>query len=127
MPAQRVLCFFNPLHGPSVTEVLWTRLGHGARRVPACSADADRVANKLLPKVRTVRIGARTMPYWTAGSAFLPYAQGYFAGVAALSWALEPAAFEAAPETPGYFGHGIVGSSGHFDGGGFDGSGAGGY
>jgi len=30
---------------------------------------------------------------------------------------------EAAPETTGYFGHGIVGSRGHFDGGGFDRSG----
>jgi len=122
-PEQRVVCFFNPLHGPSVTEVLWTRPGHGARRVPACATDADRVTNKLLPEVRTVKIGARSMPYWAAGSAFLPYAEGYFAGVAALSWALHPAAFEAAPETGGYFGTGIVGSSGHFDGGGFDGSG----
>ena len=123
VPEQQVVCFFNPLHGPSVTEVLWTRPGHGARRVPACSTDADRLTNKLLPEARTVKIGARTMPYWAAGSAFLPYTQGYFAGVAALSWALRPAAFEAAPETTGYFGHGIVGSSGHFDGGGFDGSG----
>ena len=123
MPEQRVLCFFNPLHGPSVTEVLWTRPGHGARRVPACSTDADRVTNKLTPEARIVKIGARTMPYWTAGSAFLPYTQGYFADVAALSWALQPAPVEAAPETIGYFGHGIVGSSGHFDGGGFDGSG----
>jgi len=122
-PEQRVVCFFNPLHGPSVTEVLWTRSGHGSRRVPACSMDADRVTNNLLPEVRTVEAGTRTRPYWAAGSAFLPYAEGYFAGVAALSWALHPAAFEAAPETGGYFGTGIVGSSGHFDGGGFDGSG----
>ncbi len=123
VPEQRVMCFFNPLHGPSATEVLWTRPGHGARRVPACSTDADRVTNKLLPEVRTVKIGARTMPYWAAGSAFLPYTEGYFAGVAALSWALHPAVFEQAPETGGHFGAGIVGSSGHFDGGGFDGSG----
>lgn len=123
VPEQQVVCFFNPLHGPSVTEVLWTRPGHGARRVPECSTDADRLTNKVLPEARTVKIGARTMPYWAAGSAFLPYTQGYFAGVAALSWALQPAAVEAAPETTGYFGHGIVGSRGHFDGGGFDRSG----
>ena len=123
VPEQRIVCFFNPLHGPSATEVLWTRPGHGGRRVPACSTDADRVTKKLMPEVRTVKIGARTMPYWTAGSAFLPYTQGYFAGVASLSWALHPAVFETAPETTGYFGTGIVGSSGHFDGGGFDGSG----
>ena len=106
-PEQQVVCFFNPLHGPSVTEVLWTRPGHGARRVPACATDADRVTNKLLPEVRTVKIGARTMPYWAAGSAFLPYTQGYFAGVAALSWALHPAAFAAAPETGRFFPNGI--------------------
>ena len=42
VPEQQVVCFFDPLHGPSVTEVLWTRSGHGSRRVPACSTDADR-------------------------------------------------------------------------------------
>ena len=122
-PEQRVVCFFDPLHGPSVTEVLWTRPGHGSRRAPACSTDADRVTNNLLPEVLTVKVGTRRMPYWAAGRAFLSYAEGYFASVAAFSWALHPAAFEAAPETGGYFGTGIVGSSGHFDGGGFDGSG----
>ena len=127
VPEQRVVCFFNPLHGPSATEVLWTRPGHGGRRVPACSTDADRVTNKLLPEVRTVKIGARTMPYWAAGSAFLPYAEGYFAGVASISWALHPEVFEAAPETGGYFPIGIVGSSGGFGGGvGGDGGGSGG-
>ena len=130
VPEQKVVCFFNPLHGPSVTEVLWTRPGHGSRRVPACSTDADRVTNNLLPEVRMVKVGARTMPYWAAGSAFLPYAEGYFAGVAALSWALHPVAFEAAPETGGSFPKGIAGigggsggSVGGLDGGGFDGGG----
>ena len=128
VPEQQVVCFFNPLHGPSVTEVLWTRPGHGARRVPACSTDADRLTNKVPPEARTVKIGARTMPYWAAGSAVLPYTQGYFAGVAALSWALHPAAFEAAPETGGYFPNGIVGGfSGGLGGvGGVDGGGSGG-
>ena len=131
VPEQKVVCFFDPVHGPSVTEVLWTRPGHGSRRVPACSTDADRVTNNLLPEVRTVKIGTRTMPYWAAGSAFLPYAEGYFAGVAALSWALHPAAFETAPETGRYFPNGIAGTSGGFgggvgaagDGGGADGGG----
>ena len=123
VPEQRVVCFFNPLHGPSVTEVLWTRPGHGPRRVPACSADAERVTNKMMPEVRMVTMGTRPVPYWAAGNAFLPYAAGYFAGVASLSWALHPASLDAAPETGGHFGTGIVGGSGHFDGGGFDGSG----
>ena len=126
VPEQRVVCFFDPLHGPSVTEVLWTRSGHGSRRVPACSTDADRVTNNLLPEVRMVKIGTRTMPYWAAGSAFLPYAEGYFAGVAALSWALHPAAFEAAPETGRYFPNGIGGDFSRAIGGGGNASGGGG-
>jgi uncharacterized membrane protein YgcG len=122
-PDHRAVCFFNPQHGRSAAEVLWTRPGHGARSVPACSSDADRVARHEAPDVRTVTVGARTMPYWAAGSAFLPYTQGYFAGTATLSWALRPGEVEGAPDKAGYFGTGIVGSSGHFDGGGFDGSG----
>ena len=66
----RVMCFFNPMHGPSTTEVLWTRPGHGPRRVPACAHDAERVAAKLAPEIRLVQIGARTTPYWAAGDAF---------------------------------------------------------
>ena len=126
LPEQRVVCFFDPLHGPSVTEVLWTRSGHGSRRVPACSMDADRVTNNLLPEVRTVKAGTRTRPYWAAGGAFLPYAEGYFAGVAALSWALHPAAFEAAPETGRYFPNGIGGGWSRGVGGGGNGTGGGG-
>ena len=126
VPEQQVVCFFDPLHGPSVTEVLWTRSGHGSRRVPACSTDADRVTNNLMPEVRTVKVGARTMPYWAAGSAFLPYAEGYFAGVPALSWALHPGAFEAAPETGGYFPNGIGGGWSSGLGGGGNGTGGGG-
>lgn len=136
VPEQRVVCFFDPLHGPSVTEVLWTRTGHSSRRVPACSTDADKVTNNLLPEVRTVKIGTRTMPYWAAGSAFMPYAEGYFAGVAALSWALHPAAFEAPPEARRYYPNGIgsgwssgLGGGGNAtggSGGGADGGGSGG-
>ena len=122
VPERRVVCFFDPRHGPSVTEVLWSRPGHGPRRVPACTRDADRVADQETPEIRMVTMGARTMPYWAAGSAFIPYTKGYFASAAALSWALHPAAIEIAPGTPGHFGYGI-GSSGRLDSGGFDGSG----
>jgi hypothetical protein len=125
-PEPRVMCFFDPQHGPSTTDVLWARPGHGERRVPACAQDAQRVADRLAPEIRTVSTGSRTMPYWTAGYAFLPYTRGYFAGVATLSWAHQPSVPDAAAGTgtPGSFGSGIVGSSGRFDGGGFDGSGA---
>lgn len=126
VPEQRVMCFFNPQHGLSASDVLWTRPGYGERRVPLCPQDAERVADKLEPEIRTVKIGGRTPPYWRAGSAFLPYTRGYFATVATLSWACHPEAPDAAAGTsaPGSFGTGIVGSSGNFDGGGFDGSGA---
>ena len=125
-PAQRVMCFFNPQHGLSAGDVLWTRPGHGQRAVPACPQDAQRLADKLEPEIRLVKTGNRTGPYWAAGSAFLPYTRGYFASTATLSWACNPQVADAAASTgaPGYFGTGIVGSSGNFDGGGYDGSGA---
>ena len=78
VPEQRISCFFNPQHGPSVTDVVWTRPGHATRTVPACAQDAARVAAREKPDLRTVRIGARTVPYWEAGAAYLPYSRGYF-------------------------------------------------
>jgi hypothetical protein len=120
LPEQRVPCFFNPQHGPSVTNVMWTQPRRGTRTVPACAQDAARVANHEVPEVRTVQIGPRTVPDWEAGTAFLPYAQGYFAGAAVMMWAFQsPVAFDG-----GGFGGG--GFDGGFDGGGFDGGGGGG-
>jgi hypothetical protein len=129
VPEPRAVCFFDPRHGPSTTDVVWTRGGHGPRTVPACSHDADRVTAGKAPEIRMVERGAGASPYWSAGSAFLPYARGYFAEVAALGWVLQPPTYEAAPADRGDLGAGIVGSSGHFDGGGYDGSGgaSGGY
>jgi hypothetical protein len=122
----RLVCFFDPRHGPSATDVVWNRPGHGARRVPACAQDAERLADGVPPATRLVQVGTRTAPYWTAGGAFRSYARGYFGRTPNLTWALEPETPDAAAGSagPGTFGTGIVGSSGHFDGGGFDGSGA---
>jgi hypothetical protein len=78
VPELRVPCFFNPQHGPSVTDVVWTRPGRGTRTVPACAQDAARVAARERPDLRMVRIGQRTVPYWEAGASYLPYSQGYF-------------------------------------------------
>jgi hypothetical protein len=129
VPEPRVACFFDPRHGPSTTDVVWTRGGHGPRTVPACSHDAELVTHQQAPEIRTVTRGAATLPYWAAGSAFLAYTQGYFAAAPTLEWALHPTTYEAAPADTGDMGAGIVGSSGHFDGGGYDGSGgpSGGY
>lgn len=98
VPAPRVPCFFNPQHGPSVTDVVWTRPGRGTRTVPACAQDAARVAARERPELRTVRIGSRSVPYWEAGAAYLPYSRGYFPadaiglGGVALGWAFDPPA-----------------------------------
>lgn len=110
-PEQRVPCFFNPQHGPSVRDVLWTPPGRGTRSVPACAQDAARVANHETPEVRKVTIGSRPVPYWEAGAAFLPYGEGYFASAAVMMWAFQPPVA------------GDGGFHGGFDGGGFDGGG----
>lgn len=129
VPELRVPCFFNPQHGPSVTDVMWTAPGRGTRRVPACSQDAARLANGEQPEVRTVKMHSRTMPYWEAGAAFEPYSAGYFASTAALSWAFQPFVDPGPPG--GYDGGGFSGGfdgggfGGGFDGGGADGGGGG--
>jgi hypothetical protein len=94
LPEMRVPCFFNPQHGPSVTDVVWTSPRTGTRTVPACAQDAARVAAREKPDVRMVRLGNRTVPYWEAGAAYLPYGRGYFPttslGMATgLAWAFD--------------------------------------
>lgn len=92
VPERRVPCFFNPQHGPSVGDVMWNAPGRGSRLVPACAQDAARVANHERPEVRTVRMGNRTVPYWEAGAAYLPYGQGYFSSAMLMTWAFQPQA-----------------------------------
>jgi hypothetical protein len=123
VPALRVPCFFNPQHGPSVGDVMWNAPGRGTRLVPACAQDAARVAARERPAVRTVKIGQRTVPYWEAGAAYHPYAQGYFQTAMLMTWAFQ------APATPdgggvggGDYGGGFGSGSG---GGGYDGGGGG--
>ncbi len=50
VPELRVPCFFNPQHGPSAREVMWTSTRHGTRRVPACRLCATRVAAHEKPR-----------------------------------------------------------------------------
>ncbi|MFL6131610.1 MAG: hypothetical protein ACJ72A_02345 [Nocardioidaceae bacterium] len=78
VPDLRVPCFFNPQHGPSVQDVLWTVPGRGTRTVPACAQDASRVAHGEHPEIRKVRYGSRVLPYWDAGAAVLPYGKNYY-------------------------------------------------
>ena len=79
LPERRSPCFFNPQHGPSVTDVLWAPPGGAERDVPACALDAERVRSGADPDSRKVMVGAQRVPYWQAGPAFAPYAAGYFA------------------------------------------------
>jgi hypothetical protein len=121
VPELRVPCFFNPQHGPSVRDVYFTPAGQGTRTVPACAQDAARVANHEDPEVRKVRIGSRTVPYWAAGNAYLPYTEGYFASSAIVMYALTtPTVWT---DFSAFGGGGFDG--GGFDGGGFDGGGGG--
>jgi hypothetical protein len=78
LPELRVPCFFNPQHGPSVTDVRWTAAGRGTRTVPACAQDAARVTRGESPQIRKVKVGGGLAPYWEAGAAYLPYGRGYF-------------------------------------------------
>jgi hypothetical protein len=78
VPELRVPCFFNPQHGPSVRDLLWTVPGRGTRSVPACAQDAARIAHGEQPEVRTVRYGSQVLPYWEAGAAFLPYGKNHY-------------------------------------------------
>jgi hypothetical protein len=129
VPELRVACFFNPQHGPSARDVMWTSPRHGTRRVPACSRCTHQLAAREKPEVRKVRIGSRTVPYWEAGATFHPYSRGYFpsdlaGGSYAMAW------IYTAPDLgAGYYAGGNhVGSGGDpgfggFDGGGFDGGG----
>lgn len=84
LPEHRVPCFFNPQHGPSARDVLWTSPRHGTHTVPACAADAARVAAHERPEVRRVKVGGQMLPYWEAGVAYLPYGEGHFRGGASL-------------------------------------------
>jgi hypothetical protein len=78
LPQRRPSCFFNPQHGPSVVDVMWSPPGGAPREVPACAADAERVRAGAEPDVRKVMVGPQRVPYWEAGPAYSPYAQGMF-------------------------------------------------
>ena len=124
VPERRVPCFFNPQHGPSTTDVIWTQPGHGTRKVPACAQDAERIKAGEDPEVRYVRYGGRRVPYWRAGSAAAPYGQGYFAEGAGASF-IAIATFEGLAGGAGGWGGSDGGAGGMGGFGGFDGGGIG--
>ena len=66
------------------------------RTVPACTQDAARVAAHEQPEVRSVTVGDRSVPYWDAGSPYVPDRRGYFpggmdtTGLVGMAWAFDP-------------------------------------
>ncbi|MFI6289221.1 hypothetical protein ACIBCM_31495 [Streptomyces sp. NPDC051018] len=80
VPERRAPCFFDPRHGPSVTDATWTPAGGVPRQVPVCQADATRLEDGVDPAARTVETETGRRPYWEAGPAYGPWAGGYFGG-----------------------------------------------
>ncbi|WP_225823085.1 hypothetical protein [Streptomyces naphthomycinicus] len=80
LPERRPPCFFDPRHGPSVSDATWTPPGGAPRQVPVCAADATRLADGRDPVVREVDTDYGRRPYWDAGPAYGPWAGGYFGG-----------------------------------------------
>ncbi|MFJ3822131.1 hypothetical protein [Streptomyces nodosus] len=80
LPQRRVPCFFDPRHGPSVSDVDWCPPGGAPRMVPACVEDAARVSRGGEPMTRMVHTDQGAQPYWNAGPAYAPWAGGYFGG-----------------------------------------------
>jgi hypothetical protein len=82
-PARTAPCLFDPRHGPSVAEVPWAPGGVGAaaaaaRPVPACAADAQRLADGGAPDIRIVSVGGRPKPYWDVPVLYGPLLVGYY-------------------------------------------------
>ncbi|MCK7625680.1 hypothetical protein MUU72_21690 [Streptomyces sp. RS10V-4] len=80
LPERRLPCFFDPRHGPSVTDAVWAPPGGAERTVPVCAADRARLDDGREPLARTVRTPYGDRPYWDAGPAYAPWAGGYFGG-----------------------------------------------
>ena len=79
-PERRPPCFFDPRHGPSVGDVEWAPPGGQPRPVPVCAADLQHIRDGIDPQARQVPVGGQMVPYWQAGSAYGPWAGGFFGG-----------------------------------------------
>jgi hypothetical protein len=63
VPEKRKPCFFNPQHGPSVTDVMFTARAGGTKQVPACAQDAARVKAGEKPEIRKVEVRGHKIDY----------------------------------------------------------------
>jgi hypothetical protein len=124
VPERRPPCFFDPRHGPSVTEVDWAPAGGQPRPVPVCQADAVRIESGEEPMAREVLAGGQRVPLYDAPSYYSPYAGGFFGGFSGflpglLFGGLLSSAMTPGPFIGGGFGGGY-GDGGDLGGGGFD-------
>ncbi|GHH80492.1 hypothetical protein GCM10018793_35650 [Streptomyces sulfonofaciens] len=125
LPERRPPCFFDPRHGPSVTDARWSPPGGTEREVPVCAADETRLLADEEPAARTVETAQGRRPYWEAGPAYGPWAGGYFGG-GLLPGLLVGTLLGSMMATPGYaadYGSGY----GDFGGPGYDGGSGGDY
>jgi hypothetical protein len=79
VPERRPPCFFDPRHGPSVTEARWAPPGGAPRGVPVCAACAAAIADGREPNARTVEVAGAQRPWWQAPTPYAGYYGGYFA------------------------------------------------
>jgi hypothetical protein len=66
LPERREPCGFDPRHGPSVCDVVWTPPHGTARKVAACETDARLIEADAQPDHRLVRVGDRYVPWYVA-------------------------------------------------------------
>ena len=128
-PGRRPMCFFDPRHGMSVTDVSWAPPDGGpSRMVPVCANDARKIDQGIQPEMRTVDNGSGSrVQYVNAG--FAPAYWGGFGyggamlGGFLLGEALASPIFisEYGYGDPGYYG----GGDNNFGGGDFGGDGGG--
>ncbi len=118
-PPRRPSCFFDPRHGMSVRDVLWTPPDGGpSRPVPACADDARKVEQGIEPDLRTVEVRGAPVSYVNAG-----FAPAYWGG-----YGLLPGMFTGfllgEALSPGFgYGGGYFGDDGGYGNGDFGGSG----
>ncbi len=71
----------TPSTARPVRNVRWAPPGGALRDVPACAMDADAIERGFDPQMREVVLpNGQRAPYWAAGPAYQPYANGYYGG-----------------------------------------------
>ena len=109
-PGRRPMCFFDPRHGMSVTDVSWAPPDGGpSRLVPVCAMDLRKIEQGIQPEIRRVEdtSGAR-VPYVNTG--FAPaYWGGFGYGGAALGGFLLGEALASPPIFINEYGYGDPG------------------